>query len=87
MFAINSINLFYYFCETTTKYNANLSEVNSSTTNIKKEAQCVDNSVSNDGKSTNITVVCTPKGKWIVENEGCVCDKGFYSNHQGCSGK
>ena len=90
MFIINSINVFYFFCESTTKYNGNLSEVNSSRTNISKQVQCLDNSVANDGKSRNITVLCTPKGEWIVRDQECVCEKGFYnfhSHHQGCPRK
>ena len=53
--------------------------------NISKLGQCRENAVSSDGKSTNITVNCTPKGNWTFGDLECVCDKGFQLNEQGCS--
>ena len=81
------IKIFHYFCEKRTIYNTVLSQVDSSTTNISKLVQCPDNAIASDGKSTNVTVQCTPKGSWTFGDLKCVCDKGFYSNNQGCSRK
>lgn len=87
-FVIHRIERYHYFCEADNQYNIYLSEVNSSTTPISKQVQCVDNAVSSDGNSTNGTVLCTSKGEWIVGNEGCVCIEGFYSlNNKRCSRK
>ena len=77
-FTIYSIKLYHYFCEKTDEYNTKLSRVNSSTMNISREVPCLDNAVSSDGNSTNITVYCTPKGEWKLGNMKCLCDKGFY---------
>ena len=86
-FSIYSIRMYHYFCEKAIKYKTNLSLVDSSTTNISKQVQCLDNSVANDGKSRNITIVCTPEGEWMVRDQECVCDKGFFPNYQRCSRK
>ena len=85
-FTIYSIKLYHYFCEKTEEYNTKLSRVDSSTKNISKEVPCLDNAVSSDGNSTNITVYCTPKGEWKLGNMKCLCDKGFYLD-QNCSSK
>ena len=85
-FYIYSIKIRHYFCERTTIYNGGLSQVYSSTTNISQLVQCPDNALTIDGKSTNITVQCTPKGNWTFGDLKCFCDKGFFSSNQtGCS--
>ena len=86
-FTISSVKIFHYFCEKITIYNADLSQVDSSTTNISKLVPCRDNAVASDGKSTNITVKCTPRGNWTFGDLKCVCDKGFDFKNQGCSRK
>ena len=86
-FSISSIKMYHYFCKRRTIYNTVLSQVDSSTTNISKLVQCPDNAIASDGKSTNITVQCTPKGSWTFGDLKCVCDKGFYFSNQGCSRK
>ncbi len=86
-FTIHSIRIRYYFCKTITVNDTVLDQVDSSTTNISKRVACPDNAVSNDGKFTNITVNCTPKGKWTFGNQICVCDKGFSFNNIRCSRK
>ena len=84
-FYIYSIKIRYYVCEKKTIFNTDLSQVDSSTMNINKLVQCRENAVSSDGKSTNITVHCTPKGNWTFGDLKCVCDKGYQLNEQGCS--
>lgn len=87
-FIISDIKIYYYFCEGKDIYNAKLSVVHSSTTSISKQVQCLDNAVSSDGNSTNITVMCTPTGEWVTGNQYCVCDKGFYLlDNKQCSRK
>ena len=81
-FYIYSIKIRYYVCENTTIYNTDVSQIYSSTTNISQLVQCPDNALTSDGKSTNITVKCTPKGKWTFGDQRCVCQKGFYSSYQ-----
>ena len=85
-FSIYSIKLYHYFCENRTLYNTDLSQVHSSTTNTSKLVQCPDNAIASDGKSTNITVKCTPKGSWVFKDLKCVCDKGFFFSNQRCLG-
>ena len=86
-FYIYSIKIRYYVCEKRKMCNTDLSQVDSSTTNISKLVQCPDNALTSDGKSRNITVQCTPKGNWIFGDLKCVCDKGFYSSNQSCTRK
>ena len=82
VFSIYSIKIRYYVCEKRTIYNTELSHIYSSTTNISQLVQCPDNALASDGKSTNITVQCTPKGDWTFGDLKCVCDKGFFSSNQ-----
>ena len=86
-FLIFSLEMYHYFCDETTKYNANLSEVDSFTANISKLVECLDNAIASDGNSTNITVLCTPKGEWIARDKKCVCNKGSYFDNKQCSCK
>ena len=86
-FRIFSMEMYHYFCNKTTKFNANLNEVDSSTANVSMQVQCLDNAIGSDGNSTNITVLCTPKGEWIARDKKCVCKKGFYFDNKQCSCK
>ena len=87
MFQIFSMEMYHYFCDKTTIYNTNLKKVDSSTANISNLVQCLDNTIASDGNSTNITVLCTPKGEWIARDKKCVCNKGFYFDSKQCSCK
>ena len=71
------MNMYYYFCEERTAYNSTLRRVNSSTTDINKTVQCQDNAVSSSDKNSTIIVKCTPQGVWNLDDETCVCSKGF----------
>ena len=84
-FNIYSMKIYSYFCENITIYNTVLGQVESSTINISKIVQCQDNGIASNGKSTNITVKCTPKGQWTPGHLNCVCDKGFDFNNHECS--
>ena len=84
-FYIYSIRIRYYVCENTTMYNTDVSQIYSSTTNISQLVQCPDNALTIDGKSTNITVQCTPKGNWTFGDQRCVCDKGFFLSNHSCT--
>ena len=87
-FQIFSMEMYHYFCDETTKYNANLKKMDSSTANISKLVRCRDNATARDGSSTSITVMCTPKGEWIAKkDQQCVCNKSFYLNNEQCSCK
>ena len=87
-FQIFSMEMYHYVCDKTTKFNANLNEVHSSTANISKPVQCLNNAIGSDSNSTNITVTCTPEGEWIAKKDDeCECIKGFYFDSKQCSCK
>ena len=87
-FKIFSMKMYHYVCDKTTKFNANLNEVYSSTANISKLFQCLNNATGSEGNSTSIAVMCTPRGKWIAKkDQECECIKGFYFDSKQCSCK
>ena len=86
-FQIFSMDMYHYFCNKATKFNANLNEIDSSTASVSTQVQCRDNAIGSDGNSTSITVLCTPKGKWIAKEQKCVCNKGYYFDNKQCSCK
>ena len=86
-FWIFSMEMYHYFCNKTTKFNANLNKVDSSTANISRQFKCLNTATGSDGNSTIITVLCTPKGEWIATDQKCVCKKGFYFDNKQCSCK